>query len=321
MSRARTVLFLMMSYLAVAACDSRQEPRGEHAKGEQGHSSEEDGDDNRENAEGILRFSEEEIEAAGIEIATAAPARIAELLPLYGTVQPNAERVRTVAARFPGVIQKVNATVGDRVMAGAVLASVESNESLQTYNVTAPLSGTITARNANPGESTGESALFTVADLSSVWVELSLFPRDLARVKTGQEVRVSSVDGGVQGAGKLIYIAPVTQSGQQTITARVLLDNQEGRWAPGLHIAGEVLVTEREVPVAVKSAALQRIADDTVVFVRTPHGFRLQPVTIGANDREWTEITEGLAVGEQYAANNSFVLKADLGAGEAEHDH
>ncbi len=324
MSRARTLLVVLISYLTLAACDSEPEQRTGEPTAEHSNHSEDEGrgeDEDHRDGEGVLAFTQEEIDAASIEVATAAPARISEVLTLYGTVQPNAERVRTVAARFPGVIQKVNAAVGDRVAAGAVLASVEANESLQTYNVTAPLAGIVTARNANPGESTGESALFTLADLSSVWVELALFPRDLARVRTGQTVRVRTVDAGLEGIGKIVYVAPITQAGQQTISARVLLDNKEARWAPGLYVAAEVVVAEREAPVAIKSVALQRVENDTVAFIRTDEGFRVQPIIAGSSDHEWTEIREGIANGERYAANNSFVLKADLGAGEAEHEH
>jgi len=74
--------------------------------------------------------------------------------------------MRVVAARFPGAIRSVAKKIGDTVREGEALATVEANESLQTYAVTAPLSGVIIARNANPGEQTGDKTLFTVADLS-----------------------------------------------------------------------------------------------------------------------------------------------------------
>ena len=268
-----------------------------------------------------VKFTPEEIEASGIEVLTVTAARIGELLPLYGTVQPNAERTRTVSARFAGVIQTVAATVGDQVRQGEVLASVESNESLRNYNVVAPLSGVVTARNANPGESTGERPLFTVADLSTVWIELALFPRDFPRVHTEQEVRVRTVDGGLKAMGRIVYIAPVSQGGNQTLIARVLLENRERLWAPGLYVSAEVVLAERDAPVAVRNMALQRLNEDTVVFVRTEGGFTARKVVTGASDGEWTQIQSGLSVNERYAATNSFVLKSDLGAAETDHEH
>ena len=118
---------------------------------------------------------------------------------------PNAERVPDITPGF-WVIRSVAKRVGDAVRQGEALATVESNESLQTYVLTAPLSGVVTARHANPGEQTGDRALFTVADLSTVWVEVALFPRDRARVQAGQSVRARSTD--------------TAQRGRQVVTSR-----------------------------------------------------------------------------------------------------
>src|SRR3546814_861651 len=130
-----------------------------------------------------IKLSPEQLRSAGIDFSVAGPAQIRETLSLYGAIVPNAERVRDIAARYPGVIRSVDRSIGDTVRQGQVLATVESNESLQTYSVVAPLAGVVTHRITNPGEQTGDKVLFTVADLSTVWVELSLFPRDLAKVK------------------------------------------------------------------------------------------------------------------------------------------
>ena len=300
---------LLAALIAIAGCD-RQPPAPPPAE-----------EHHEEAAPGTVNFSEPEIAASGIEVLTVDAARIRELLSLYGTVQPNAERTRTVSARFAGVIQTVNATVGDQVREGQRLASIESNESLRNYDVVAPLSGVITARTANPGEAAGDSPLFTVADLATVWIELALFPRDFSRVRIGQEVGVHTVDGGLNGTGKIVYIAPVSQGGNQTLIARVLLDNRERHWAPGLYVSADVVLAERAVPIAVSNQALQRIDADTVVFVRTDTGFVARKVVTGASDGEWTQIVSGLELHERYAAKNSFVLKSDLGAAEADHEH
>src|SRR3546814_4222908 len=87
-----------------------------------------------------------------MEFSVAGPAQIRETLSLYGAIVPNAERVRDIAARYPGVIRSVDRSIGDTVRQGQVLATVESNESLQTYSVVAPLAGVVTHRIANPGD-------------------------------------------------------------------------------------------------------------------------------------------------------------------------
>ena len=301
------VLFLLAGCGGSEAPDPAEATAAEPAKQEEAH------DD--------VDLSPEQIKAAGIAVEAAGPAEIHESLPLYGVIAPNAERLRDVAARYPGVIRSVGKRVGDPVRQGETLATVESNESLETYAVAAPIAGVVTARNANPGEQTGERVLFTVADLSTVWVEVSLFPRDVARVRTGQGVQVRNAETGQTAAGRVVYVAPFGSSSTQTLTARVQLDNADRRWPPGLYVTAAVTLATSAVPVAVRSAALQTLEDRPVAFVRTADGFVPRVVRVGRSDGERTEILDGIAAGESYAAANSFVLKAELGKGETEHGH
>lgn len=266
-----------------------------------------------EHASAHIQLSAAQLKAADVELATAGSADLRETLSLYGVIAPNAERMREVAARFPGVILTVRKKIGDTVKQGDVLATVESNESLQTYSVTAPLSGVVTARNANPGEQTGDRLLFTVADLSTVWVELSLFPRDVAKVRVSQNVRVRNSEAGLQAEGTVVYVAPFGQAANQTLTARVRLDNSERRWAPGLYVTAEVALSESTVPLAVRSEAVQMLDERANVFVEdTEGGFSPRAVTLGRRDSDKVEVLSGLNAGDRYASANSFVLKAEL---------
>jgi cobalt-zinc-cadmium efflux system membrane fusion protein len=268
-----------------------------------------------------VELSAAQIQASGVTLETAGPASIRETLPVYGVIAPNAERVRGVAARFPGVVRDINRKIGDAVRKGDSLATVESNESLQTYPLVAPLDGVIIARNANPGEQSGDRVLFTVADLSTVWVELSLFPRDVGKVKVGQSVRVTSADTGRTGDGKIVYVAPFGSSANQTLSARVLLDNKERTWSPGLYVTAHVTLAESEVPLAARASAIQEVEEQNVIFVQEESGFEPRPVNLGRTDGIWIEVISGLKAGDSYVANNSFILKAELGKGSAEHGH
>jgi len=325
-------LYIVLGMIALSACgNATSEPTnaspvenpaaGNSDRDQAGH--QEDGLEAGDHDEGDagVALTTEQIEAAGIELATVGPASIRESLPLYGVIAPNAERVREVAARFPGVIQAVRVKVGDAVKQGAVLATVESNESLQTYSVTAPLAGVITERNANPGEQAGDQVLFTVADLSTVWVELSLFPRDVVKARVGQSVRVKSPDTGLNAEGKLVYVAPFGQAANQTLVARVLLENAERSWAPGLYVNADVTLAETPVPLAVRNEAVQNLEGRDVVFVQGDHGFAPHAVQLGRSDGEFSELLSGPEPGERYVTRNSFILKAELGKGEAEHGH
>jgi cobalt-zinc-cadmium efflux system membrane fusion protein len=274
----------------------------------------------KEGEEGHVELAPAQIEKAGIVVAQAGPAEVREHLPLYGVIAPNAEHVLDVSARFPGVIRSVRKRVGDSVKRGDALATIESNESLQTYTVVAPLDGVVTQRNANEGAQTGDGPLFTVADLSTVWVELSVFPRDVAKIRVGQSVRVKSADTGLSAEGKVVYVAPFGSTTNQTLTARVSLPNKDQKWPPGLFVTAEVVLAITSVPLAVRSESLQTLDERTVVFVRNDSGFEARAVDLGRTDGEISEVRGGITVGESYATKNSFILKAELGKGEAEHE-
>lgn len=329
----RLMLLIFVMPLWLSACGDADKPATPAPQAEAGHteSGEESGHGEaghkeesgheEEEEEGHIALTAEQIKAAGIQLVQAGPAQIRETLPLYGVIAPNAERMRDVAARFPGAIRSVAKKIGDTVREGEALATVEANESLQTYAVTAPLSGVVIARNANPGEQTGDKTLFTVADLSTVWVELSLFPRDVAKVRVSQDVRVKSTEAGLETTGKVVYVAPFGRAANQTLTARVLLDNPDRRWAPGLYVTAEVTLAETAAPLAIRNEAVQTLEGRSVVFVRGDEGFAPQEVTLGRSDGEFAEVLSGLNAGDTYAAANSFIIKAELGKGSAEHGH
>jgi membrane fusion protein, heavy metal efflux system len=313
------LMWMLLLIPALSACSGEPstDPADLPAAAESEADHEEDGGD----AASHVELTAKQIASAQIGIATAGPATVRESQPLYGVIAPNAERVRDVTARFPGVIRNVQKRVGDAVRQGETLATIESNESLQNYAVVAPLGGVITARNANPGENTGDKPLFTVADLSTVWVELSLFPRDLATARVGQSVRVKGADNAQSAEGTVVYVAPFGSSASQTLTARVLLDNSDRRWPPGLYVTAELTLATTPVPLAVRSEALQTIDDRTVVFVQNEEGFEARTVEVGRSDGEVAEILSGIQPGESYATANSFILKAELGKGATEHGH
>lgn len=258
--------------------------------------------------------------SAGIETAVAAPGVIAETLALYGTVVADATRVREVKARFPGVIKSVARKAGDRVQTGAVLARVESNDSLQTYSVTAPIAGVVTQRHAEPGEQAGDAPLFEVADFSRVWAEFKAFPKDRSRLRSGQRVRVTA-EGGIEADAKLDYIATLGNRESQGITVRATLDNRDGRWTPGQFVEGQVAVTRTPVALAVPLSALQRFRDFDVVFAQVGDTYEVRMLELGRRDDERVEVLGGLAAGTLYVTANSYLIKADIEKSGASHDH
>jgi membrane fusion protein, heavy metal efflux system len=107
------------------------------------------------------------------------------------------------------------------------------------------------------------------------------------------------------------------------LSARVIvaLPNPDLAWRPGTFVSAEVQIAEDVVTARVPKQALQTVEGKRVVFVRTEEGFEKREVETGKSDDEAVEITAGLKAGEEIAVANTFLLKAELGRNEAEHDH
>lgn len=274
-----------------------------------------------ESFEGRTTIAPDMAKGAGVETAVAGPGRIEERLSLFGSIQPNPDRVRSISARFPGVIRSVRVNIGDRVQQGQQLATIESNESLQTYGVTAPIAGVITERHANPGETSNGEPLFQVADFSSVRADLNVFPRDRSRLKRGQPVRVKAADGAQEAITTVDFIAPAGSASNQALLVRALLDNPDGQWTPGQFVEGLITLSAVEAPLVIPRTALQTFRDWEVAFVKVGDVYEFRPLELGRTDGEHVEVLAGLQPGDIYVAVNSYLIKADIEKSGASHDH
>lgn len=257
---------------------------------------------------------------AGIATEVAGPATLIETVTVYGRIAADPSHQREVGARFPGVIKAVRKNLGDTVRAGETLATIESNESLQTYSVDAPIGGVITARVANAGEQSADRLLFTITDPSSVWAELSVFPKDRARIKPGASVRIKAADSDVTMTGRIARVDLQTAA-NQSITARATLDNSKGQFPVGSFVTAEIAVAEHKVPLAVKTSGLQPFRDFTVVFEQVSDTYEVRMLELGEKHGEWVEVLGGLEPGAKYVTENSYLIKADVEKSGASHDH
>jgi cobalt-zinc-cadmium efflux system membrane fusion protein len=264
----------------------------------------------------IVNLSAEEMREFGIVVAQAGSATLTSSVDLPGEIQANDNTLAHIVPRFPGIVTDVGAQVGDRVAAGQVLAVIESDGSLSPYEVKTLLSGTVTAKHITLGEAVSrEYAAFVVADLTTVWADITVYQRDIGDVAVGQEVRISAGRAHPPVTGTISYVAPVVDEETRTALARVVLPNPDGVWRPGTFITARILIESYVVPVAVPRTALQDFEDQDVVFVQTEDGFIPRPVTVGRSDENMLEIVSGLAAGENYVSQGGFTLKAELGKG------
>ncbi|CAN5151342.1 efflux RND transporter periplasmic adaptor subunit [soil metagenome] len=271
--------------------------------------------------EGRVNIPAAVAETSGIRTEIAGPATIRTLAPMMGSVAVDENRLARVRARFPGPVLEVRAGLGETVKAGQVLAIVENNESLRSYQVTAPGDGVVVARATNVGDVAGDAVMFEIADLSQVWVDLHAFGPDMARLEPGQPVQLTSTVGERSADAVLERILPVAAAGSQSVIARVRLPNPTGHWRPGLAVSAEVTIAEHPVPLAVKTSALQRFRDFTVVFARVGDAYEVRMLDLGRRDDEYVEVLGGIEAGAHYVTEQSFLIRADIEKSGASHDH
>ncbi|MFC0240740.1 divalent metal ion exporter adaptor subunit IhpB [Rhodopseudomonas telluris] len=330
MNRTATVIAIILAAAAGAlgarylAPDEHGTPT-EHAHGKPAEGEKKSGQHAEPDEHGADRIliSEVKLAAAGASFAEAGPATLSDSLALNGILRANQETLVQVTPRFPGLVRTIRKRIGDQVTKDEPMASIESNQSLTSYELKSPLAGTVIDRQISLGEYASEQKpAFVVADLTTIWVDLSIYRQDIQRVKIGDEVLIDPDDGGGDIKGRIAYLAPIGALDTQTALARVVLPNPDSRLRPGLFVTARLVLAKRDVAVAVRAGAIQTLENKTVVFVReADDALEARPVVLGEQDSRFVEIKAGLSPGERYVAENSFVVKAEMGKGEAEHDH
>lgn len=196
------------------------------------------------------------------------------------------------------------------------------------FTLVAPFAGVVVARDASLGEmATPADTLFTVADLSEVWIELDIFERDLARVRRGQSVAVLvTAYPSRRFPGRIVYVGDLLDVAKRTVRARVEIPNRDGALKPGMFATANIQVGGGGPPMAVvPQDAVQTVEGKLVVFVPgdAPGEFRAVPVEVGpTTDGNRIIILSGIAPGSRVVIAGAFALRSELGKSEiGEHGH
>jgi cobalt-zinc-cadmium efflux system membrane fusion protein len=354
---------------------------------------EEGGED--EHGEEVVRLSETEIREFGIELATAAPAKLDQYAELPGEIVLNADRLAHVVPRVSGIVRQVDKAVGDQVSTGERLAVLESRELAEAkaaylgaiereelarinfereerlwqkkvtseqeylnarqaqseariarisaeqqlhalgcseqdlaalpgktdlaythYTLSAPFSGTLIEKHITLGENVNADAeVFTIADLSTVWVDINVYQKDLVLIRKGQSVVIEIGHGISSVTGKIAWVGPLVGEATRTAKARVVLANPDGTLRPGLFVTAKVAVDSTPAGIVIPKSALQTFEERSVVFVQDEDGFEPRPVELGRQNATQVEILSGLEAGQTYVTQGAFTLKAQLSKG------
>ncbi len=198
----------------------------------------------------------------------------------------------------------------------------ERDTDYSRYEIKAPFAGTVIEKHITLGEVVNpDTSCFVLADLSDVWVDVTVYPQDIPQITVGRAVNVFATGISDAHRGKVAYVSPKIDEGTRTGMARVVLPNADGHWRPGMFVRADLVVSDEDVAIVVPNTAIQTIENQTVVFVEEHDEFKKRPVLIGRTTGNQSEVLKGLNPGERFAASGTFILKAELGKAEAEHVH
>jgi len=204
-------------------------------------------------------------------------------------------------------------------------ASDDDSGGFSRYEIKAPFPATVVEKRITRGEVHDSSSdVFVLADLSTVWVDITVYSQDAARVREGLKVRLSAPGSNGQPAraeGRIFYVSPIMRESTRTGVARAVITNDNHLWKPGLFVTAEIITDQEDVDVLVPNDAIQMIENQAVLFVAENDAFEKRPVVLGRENDVYSQVVSGLKPGERYVARGAFILKAELGKGTGEHEH
>ena len=210
---------------------------------------------------------------------------------------------------------------------GVSLSDLKGNDHKKPLlPVSSPISGTITEKHAIVGELADPSkSLYTVADLSSVWVLVDIHEKDLAKVRKGQSAIVTvGAFPDMKFRGRITYLADVVDEATRTVKARVEVSNPGRKLKPEMFATVELTMAADAPPVlAVPEDAVQEVDGRKLIFVaESDTEFEPRKVDLGRAAGGLIEVVSGLKEGERYAVKGAFLLKSEMKKGEIEgHEH
>ena len=286
--------------------------------------------------------------AAGQTLASLDSVELGEALSRYRQSKTKLALAQSSMDRIKGLVEKKIAARKDILQAETDFKMAQTElhtdeERLSLYGVSAsdlrgekhkrpllpvksPISGIITEKHAIVGELSDPSkSLYTVADLSNVWVMVDINEKDLAKVRKGQTAVVTvGAFPDLKLKGRITYIADLMDEATRTVKARIEVGNPGRKLKPEMFATAELALAGDAPPVlAVPEDAVQELDGKKLLFV-TENGteFERRPVELGRAAGGMVEVTGGLKEGERYAVKGGFVLKSEVKKGELEgHNH
>ncbi len=302
--------FLTMCLLFLNSCDS---------KNKEDHSGHNHSAQEGESCEGAppstaIELSPEAQKIAGIEIDTVKHRILTNIRILPGQVGYNENKMAHVSPRYAGIVKKLNVTTGDMVTKNQVLALIESNTSMSVYEVKSPIDGKVVLKDIVQGISVSEETdLFLIADLSIVWINCSMYAKDINSIKIGTKATIEAVGAEISSIGYVKYISPIFDEATQSSTLRIELSNKSRKWRPGMFINAKLELNYPDSIPSVHKDAIQIVDAETILFTPGPNNtFVNRKVITGKRSKDFIEIELGLDLGSPYVCKGAYELKSAI---------
>ena len=255
-------------------------------------------------ARGPITLNATQRQAIGLKTAPVDNRTIDTYLQLNGEVRVPPDREANVSTRISGQAKTLYVGLGAVVRAGQPLAKIESRLSGNpppSVVLTAPISGTIDARAATPGQTVEpDSVLFHISDRRRMLVIAKVYEEDLGKVQVGQDARVHVLSYPQQVfAGKITLIDPNLDAVSRTVSVWIELDNAKDLLKPNMFARANVITSHNSDALAVPNNAILEANGEQFVFVAEGERFNRIEVSTGARDDQFTEITDGLTPGDE----------------------
>ena len=221
----------------------------------------------------------------------------------YLRAKADAERARAAAQ-----------AAADKLQLLGVSPKVVGEQYNAAYPLAAPFAGTVIEKKAVLGKTAQpDQSLFTIADLTSVWLEADVFEQDLGSISLGASALVAvAAYPDAAFTGVLTYLGDTMDTTTRTVKARVELPNPEGKLKPGMFATAHLHSTVNATSLAVPQKAVLLVQGQSSVFVATAQGFALRAVETGDAVDGWLTVRAGLEAGEKIVVSGAYTLKARL---------
>jgi cobalt-zinc-cadmium efflux system membrane fusion protein len=248
---------------------------------------------------GPVQLTQEQQSAIGLKTVNAQGRSIDTVLVLNGKVMLDPNRHAHVSSRIEGRVEKLYASVGDKVEKGQKLVDIQSRQigdPPPIVTIEAIVGGEINERDITLGESVDPNKeLFHIIDLSEVIVQADVYEEDVGKVKLGLDARIRVLGYPNDAfAGKIKFIGAQLDPDTRTLPVWISVKNPDWKLRPEMFAKVAVVLNKNEDVLSVPKDALMEDGGEKFVFVQTGNTFNRVDVQTGAEDDRFVEIKDGL---------------------------